>query len=173
MNEIQEEGYDIVISTGAVSMGKKDFIKEELIKLKAEILFHKVLIRPGKPILFAKLPNCHYFGLPGNPISSVIGLQFFVIPFIKECLETKPQKQITSILKDHIEVKSGLLHFLKSHSYLEGGKLITKILDGQQSFKIKSLVKANSLAIIHGDKNHKSGDIIEISFLDNNLLTNF
>ena len=172
MDKVLKDGCNIIISTGAVSMGKKDFIKEELIKRQAEILFHKVAIRPGKPILFSKLNNIHFFGLPGNPISSVVGLQFFVMPFIKSCLEAELEKTKTSILKNDVKVKSGLMHFLKSYSYLEDGKLITEVLDSQQSFQIKPLIKANSLAIIDGNKSYSSGDIIEISPLTN-LLTNF
>lgn len=76
--------FDLLLSTGAVSMGKADFVKEALEDLGAKILFHKVAIRPGKPILFAKIANgAHFFGLPGNPISALLGIRFFVIPFLK------------------------------------------------------------------------------------------
>lgn len=67
----------IIISTGAVSKGVWDFIPESLKNLGATIHFHRVNIRPGKPVLFATLPNgSFYFGLPGNPISAAIGFTF-------------------------------------------------------------------------------------------------
>ncbi|KAF0116229.1 MAG: molybdenum cofactor synthesis domain protein [Hyphomonadaceae bacterium] len=75
---------NIIITTGAVSMGKWDFIPQSLSKLGAKIHFHKVNIRPGKPIIFATLPNGNlFFGLPGNPISSAIGFKFFVEPALR------------------------------------------------------------------------------------------
>ncbi len=167
MDRIEGDNYDIVISTGAVSMGKKDFIKEALLKRQIEILFHKVKIRPGKPILFAKskINKLRYFGLPGNPISSLVGLDFFVKPFIQNCLKLKTPKTITAILKNSPKAKAGLLHFLKSYSYIENGKIIVEILNGQESFKTKPLIKTNSLAIIDGDKNYNIDDIVEISLL--------
>lgn len=167
-----EASSDLIISTGAVSMGKKDFIKEELINRKAEILFHKVAIRPGKPILFAKSDKYHYFGLPGNPISSVVGLQAFIMPFIRESLGIKSKKTVTAILKNSHQAKSGLLHFLKSYSYLENGKLMVEILDGQQSFKINPLIKANSLSVINGGEAYEADVLVEILPITN-LLTDF
>ena len=74
----------ILISTGAVSKGVWDFIPESLKNMGATIHFHRVNIRPGKPVLFAILPNgSFYFGLPGNPISAAIGFTFFVMPLVR------------------------------------------------------------------------------------------
>ena len=72
-------GVELIVSTGAVSMGRYDFIPDALRELGAEILFHKVAMRPGKPLLFARLPGgALYFGLPGNPVSSAVGMRVFL-----------------------------------------------------------------------------------------------
>lgn len=68
-------GATIVLSTGAVSMGRYDFV-ETLAAIGAETLFHKVAMRPGKPLLAARLAGGQaFFGLPGNPVSSAVGLR--------------------------------------------------------------------------------------------------
>lgn len=83
----------IVISSGAVSMGKWDFIPDLLKKHGARIIFHGVGIKPGKPILFAVLKDGrYYFGLPGNPVSTAVGLRFFIQPLVRMLLsmQTEP-----------------------------------------------------------------------------------
>ena len=86
IKHLLESDTNIIISTGAVSMGRYDFIPDSLRKLGAEILFHKVAIRPGKPILFAKFTNgTFYFGLPGNPVSAAVGLRFSCSHSLENC----------------------------------------------------------------------------------------
>jgi molybdopterin molybdotransferase len=155
----------LIISTGAVSMGKKDFIKETLQEIGFEILFHKVAIKPGKPILFARNKNIFFFGLPGNPISTAVGLEFFVLPFIENSLETKAREPLFAELENDLKIKSGLKHFLKSFAYFEKNKLKVKILDGQESFKIKPFTQSNSFAIIDENNSEvKKGDLVKIKY---------
>ena len=73
---------NIIITSGAVSAGKFDFIPKVIKKIKLKKYFKGVAIRPGKPIMFAKFKNnmC-FFGLPGNPISSAACFRFFILPF--------------------------------------------------------------------------------------------
>lgn len=72
---------DLIISTGGVSVGEADFTRDVLHKI-GKVLFHKVLIKPGKPIAFAKINQSYYFALPGNPISTLVTFTKFVQPFI-------------------------------------------------------------------------------------------
>ena len=68
----------IIISTGGVSAGHKDFIPQVLKKKnKFKVIFHKILMKPGRPTLFAIKKSSYYFGLPGNPISTIVGFHFF------------------------------------------------------------------------------------------------
>src|SRR5690606_18514572 len=95
MEEARSAGAELVLSTGAVSMGRYDFIPDALRKLGATIHFHKVAIRPGKPLLFATLPNgALFFGLPGNPASSAVGLRFFVEPALRAMLGLAPERAL-------------------------------------------------------------------------------
>ena len=136
---------DVIISTGAVSMGKLDFIPDSLTKLGAKILFHKVFIRPGKPILYARFENgAHYFGLPGNPVSAAVGLRFFAIPLLRHLQGMKAEKPLTAPLLEPYPKKAGFRFFLKAKAFIsESGQINATILNGQQSFKIHPLLNAN------------------------------
>ena len=150
----------IIISTGAVSAGRHDFIPGSLAKLGAKILFHKVAIRPGKPILYAHLPNnTHYFGLPGNPVSAAIGLRFFVIPLIRRLQGLEGESALTTkLIKPYLK-KRKLRYFLKAHTYVsKHGVLNTKLLSGQESFKVSTLRGTNCWATI---SENQSGQLQE------------
>jgi len=73
---------DVLVSTGAVSMGHKDFVPELLVQAGVEILFHKIALQPGKPVLFGRHENGHVFGLPGNPVSALVCADLFVLPHL-------------------------------------------------------------------------------------------
>lgn len=155
---------DIIISTGAVSAGKHDFIPDSLRKLGAEILFHKVAIRPGKPVLYAKFPDgTHYFGLPGNPVSAAVGLRFFVQPLLRHLQNSKAEKPITARLLMPYPKKKKLRFFYKAYVSVIGGKLQMEILKGQESFKIQPLLKANCWATFGEEQTGQEvGEAIDI-----------
>ena len=75
-------GCDVVLLTGGVSAGDFDYVPECLAKLGAEILFHGVAVKPGKPVLFARRGKGFIFGLPGNPVSTFVIFEVFVKPFL-------------------------------------------------------------------------------------------
>ncbi len=156
---------DIIISTGAVSAGRHDFIPEALRELGAEIIFHKVAIRPGKPILYARFPDgTHYFGLPGNPVSAAVGLRFFVIPLLNLLQGAPVETPINTRLLMPSPKKGNLRFFRKAYvSVATGGKLQLDILKGQESFKIHPLVKANCWVVFKEEQSgNEVGEPIDI-----------
>jgi molybdopterin molybdotransferase len=86
---------DIIITSGGVSMGDFDYIPEVVNKLGGQILFHKVKIKPGKPVLVAKIKNSWLVGLPGNPVSVVTGFHLFVKRIIARLMATPYQVRST------------------------------------------------------------------------------
>lgn len=142
--------YPILISTGAVSKGAWDFIPQVLQDNGARIVFHGVAIKPGKPILFARLANGRYFfGLPGNPVSAAVGLRFFVQPLIRQCLGMPPEAPRFSPLAQAYVKKGKLRHFLKAQVQQDSrGQTHVTILDGQESFKISPLLTMTCWAIL-------------------------
>lgn len=86
---------DILILSGGVSAGDTDYIPEILRKLGVEILFHKVAIKPGKPILCGKLPGGGLvFALPGNPFSCLVAFKLFIETHLESSFGLLPQKKI-------------------------------------------------------------------------------
>ena len=156
---------DIVITSGAVSAGKFDFVPSIIKKFKLNFFFKGVAIRPGKPILFAKFKNKQkcFFGLPGNPISSAACFRFFVYPYLSNILNIKTEKPFKAILKKNFEKKKKFTRFLKAKlKSTNNGTLEVEILPGQESFKIKSFIKSNVWAFLKSGKSlFKKGQLIE------------
>ena len=121
------------------------------------------MIRPGKPILFAKIKQKAIFGLPGNPISSAACFRFFVYPFIENILNLKEEKPVQAILKNNFEKKKDFTRFIKSKlNTYKNGKLEVELLQGQDSFRINSFVKSNVWAVLpRGQSKFKKGQIID------------
>ena len=107
---------DIIVTSGAVSAGKYDFIPDVIKTFKLSNYFKSVAIRPGKPILFAKIKNNQkaIFGLPGNPMSSAACFRFFVHTYILIILGLNDEKPIKAILKNTFIKKRILLDLPKA-----------------------------------------------------------
>ena len=156
---------DIIVTSGAVSAGKFDYVPNVIKKFKLSNYFKSVQIRPGKPILFAKFKNKQkaIFGLPGNPMSSAACFRFFVYPYISNILGLKNEKSFKAVLKNEFTKKRNFTRFAKSKIYTtKNGKLEVEILKGQESFRIKSFVKSNIWALLPSGKSRfRKGEIID------------
>lgn len=160
----KDDGNSIVISTGAVSAGKWDFIPNALKEMGATIHFHKVNIRPGKPILFATLKNGSlFFGLPGNPISSAIGFEFFVKYALEEMAAIAKLPHEFAILQNSFTKKFKGTQFLKSKIISDKTTKKVSISDGQESFKIAPFAHANAWVILpEGLESPSINSIVEV-----------
>lgn len=162
-------GAELIISTGAVSMGRYDFIPTALASLGAEILFHKVAMRPGKPLLFARLQTGQcYFGLPGNPVSSAVGLRFFIEPLLRKTYGQPSEQTWQLPLLHPVRKKAGFRLHQKALLTVNGsGQLGVALMAGQESFKIKPLVSANAWAILpEPELDLPEGAMIEVVSMD-------
>ena len=156
---------DIIITSGAISAGKFDFIPNVINKFKISKIFKGVGIRPGKPILFSKFKNREkvFFGLPGNPMSTAACFRFFVYPYLSNILGVKEEKPFKAKLKKKFIKKKFFTRFLKGRlSSTSNGNLEIEVLEGQESFRIKSFVRSNVWAVFKAGKSiFKKGDLIE------------
>jgi molybdopterin molybdotransferase len=163
---------DIVISTGAVSMGRHDFVPEALRGQGARVLFHKVEIRPGKPLLIARFEGGPLvFCLPGNPMAVAVGLRFFVMPALRALAALPPERPLRALLDAAQSAKPGLRHFLKARVHVDHeGRLRAKVLQGQQAFRIRSLVDANAWVVLpERDGDREANDPVDVYGLDGPL----
>ena len=162
---------DIIITSGAVSQGKFDYIPNVIQSFKLSNYFKGVYIRPGKPLLFAKIKNKPkvIFGLPGNPISSAACFRFFVYPYLLKSLGIEDEKPISALLKKEFIKKKFFTRFLKSRlNTTKNGKIEVEILNGQESFRVKSFVNSNTWTKLpSGKSKFKKNEIVECFLNDN------
>jgi molybdopterin molybdotransferase len=166
-NEIKvnlKSNTDIIITSGAVSAGKFDFIPKIIKNFKLKYFFKGVYIRPGKPIMFAKFKkNKVFFGLPGNPISSAACFRFFVLPFLYLSTGVVENKPIKSKIKNQLIKKKNFTRFIKGKlSFSKKGIAEFEVYKGQESFRIKPFTNSNAWGLFPSGKDKfKKGDFIE------------
>ena len=156
---------DIFVTSGAISAGKFDFIPELINELNFKTYFKGVSIKPGRPIMLSKFNKKEklFFGLPGNPISCAAGFRFFVYPMLRNSLGMLKEKKFKARLINKYSKRKNFTHFARCLINVNAkglGEL--QVLQGQQSHRIESFVKANCWGIFpDGKEQFKSGDIIE------------
>ena len=150
----------IIVSTGGVSAGHKDYFPKFLRQKKYKILFHRIGMQPGRPTLFATKNNNYYFGLPGNPISSIVGFHFLIAPLILSMQNLKINMKSHKI--SHNYKKNPDLTELRRGLVTKSG---IKIIPDQESFKLNSLVKANCWLLLDQKSNFiKKGE--KVKYID-------
>jgi len=165
LSELTQQDIDLIISSGAVSAGKFDFVPNALNQMGAEIVFHKVKLKPGKPVLFAQLPNgTLYFGLAGNPVAAATGLRFFVQPCIRAMMRMHREKPIQAQAMGSYKKRKGCYVFLKAQVHSsKDGCLVVNVLDGQSSFMSNPFLNMNCWAVVPEDVEEiHPGDVVEV-----------
>ncbi len=152
-----QQEIDIIITIGAVSKGAKDFIPSVFEAQGATCLFHRVAIRPGKPIyagLMRKDKPILCLGFPGNPISSLVAARFFLYPYIRHIQGLAQEKPFIAKSVNSFQRKNNRLRYFLKAKYVatQGGNIEVKILDGQESYKSYPLVQANCWVMVQEDK---------------------
>ena len=163
------ENYDILITTGGVSVGDYDFTKPVLRDLGAAIFFEKIRLKPGKPTVFAKLNDTLIFGLPGNPVSSAVTFYLFVRGAILQMQSARNFQ-----LRSGLAIVAGKLKAAKERDSVlpasvttnEQGELIIESLRFNGSSNFIAFARANALVFVPQNKSLEKGDVAEILFLN-------
>ena len=153
LKELIEEGFesDLLLISGGVSMGKYDLVEQTLAEFDADFFFTGALIQPGKPIVFGRsAANKYFFGLPGNPVSTLVTFQLFVEPVIQALAGSKPQKLIfwRAQSSKPIKVKPGLTRFLPAMLSGEFENARVELLPWQGSGDITATAQANCFMVV-------------------------
>jgi molybdopterin molybdotransferase len=145
---------DILVLSGGVSMGKYDLVESVLKTLGAEFYFDAVAIRPGKPAVFGHCRNTVVFGLPGNPVSTMVTFQLFVIPAIDilSAAAARALPLLSAELAEPLQEKSGLTHFLPARIEWPKGVPQVHALPWQGSGDISILARANCFLVLPADR---------------------
>ena len=145
---------DLLILSGGVSMGKYDLVEKVLKELETEFYFDSVAIRPGKPAVFGKCGEKFVFGLPGNPVSTMVTFELFVAPAVDilSGAEARPLPMIEARLGDALDEKPGVTHFLPARLEGEGPAREVRALKWQGSGDVSALGKANCFLVVPIEK---------------------
>lgn len=160
---------DIIITTGGVSVGDYDVVKEAFADLGAKVLFWKVNMKPGTPIAVAKLGEKLLIGLSGNPAAAYITFEQFVRPVILKMMGKVNLKllEVDSILENNFNKKSNQNRFVRAYTYYKDGKHHTRIPDKHSSGVISSLSGTNSLILIPSNSGpYATGQLIKVQLLN-------
>jgi molybdopterin molybdotransferase len=141
---------DIVITTGGVSMGKYDYVKSVMAEMGVEIAVQKILMKPGKPLVFGTLKGKLFFGLPGNPVSSLVSFVQFVRPAILKTMGARviDKPVLDAIIDDEINKKEGRRHFVRGFFSIQDGELHVSTTGPQGSGILSSMSHANCFILL-------------------------
>lgn len=159
---------DILLISGGVSVGEYDYVKGALADLGVKIKFWQVAMRPGKPLVFAALGKTMIFGLPGNPVSSLVCFEEFVRPAIMQRAGARenPHRNVYAESLQTIEKKKGLTYFFRVKLEEKNGKLFARLTGPQGSGILKSLVLADGIMVLPEELAVvKKGDIVKVQLL--------
>jgi molybdopterin molybdotransferase len=151
---------DLLLLSGGVSMGKYDLVEEVLLALGAEFFFTGALIQPGKPIVFGRLAvedrEVYFFGLPGNPVSTMVTFSLFVEPLLGALCGDPcrgPRFALARLARD-VHVKAGLTRFLPASLRSVGMDVTVEPVAWQGSGDLAGTSRSNCFLVVPADRPH-------------------
>ncbi|MEL6982598.1 MAG: gephyrin-like molybdotransferase Glp [Actinomycetota bacterium] len=159
---------DAVITSGGVSMGDFDYVKAVLSRV-GEFSWMQVAIKPAKPLVFGLLDDVPVFGLPGNPVSSMVSFELFARPGLRRMMgrldAERPRVQAIAAepLKRHPD---GKIHFSRVSVQEDGDIFRVRSSGGQGSHQLMGMATANGLAVLPDGEGVEAGAEVEVMLLD-------
>ena len=159
---------DLLITTGGVSVGDRDCVKEAIVALGGEIKFWKVHMKPGKPLAFAILEEKPVFALPGNPAAAMISFEVFVRPALLKMMGHMRifRPTVTAALTESIANKGDRPHLIRVRVEARQDGYVASATGNQSSARLSSLTAANGFMTIAPGTALASGEIVVVSLLD-------
>jgi molybdopterin molybdotransferase len=152
------EATDLLLITGGVSMGKYDLVEQVLASFEAWFLFTGARIQPGKPVVFGELKvdgkTTPFFGLPGNPVSTMVTFQLFVQPVLDALAGAKPRALpfAQAVLRKAFSSKTGLTRFLPASLSGSHERPEVELIRWQGSGDLMAASRANCYVVVPPDK---------------------
>jgi len=164
---------DVVVTSGGVSVGEKDLVKETLLELGVEQVFWGIKLKPGKPIFFGTWENARFFGLPGNPVSAMVCFELFVRPVLMRMMgrEDKRRPRVKVHFDEDVENRLGRMHAMRVNLYRTVKGWRAESVGAQGSGLVSSLTKADALALIGPESEGvRAGEPVEAIVLREEVL---
>jgi molybdopterin molybdotransferase len=148
----EARGADLIVSMGGVSVGEHDHVKAVLAEMGATLTAWRVDMKPGKPVALASVGATPFYGLPGNPVSSMVAFHLFVRPALRTALGAQPafdQPRVAVRLAAPLKTRSDRRQYLRARVRADGdGALVATLMPRQGSGVLSSMVGANGLVIV-------------------------
>jgi molybdopterin molybdotransferase len=163
---------DVILISGGVSVGKYDFVKDVLSQMGVHLSFWKVAMKPGHPLVFGTLQSSSVYGLPGNPVSTMVTFEQFVRPALLKMAghEAIFRPTIRAVLKEPFHKKDGKTHFVRAQVMKEEEMYFVRALRNQSSGVLSSMVRSNGLIIVSDTVQEISdGEKVLVQLLDKRL----
>lgn len=155
--QARDLGVDVVITSAGVSVGTYDVVKTA-VEANGELNFWRVNMRPGKPLAFGRVHGIPFFGLPGNPVSALVGLEVFVKPVIARLLgQPWAPRSVRARLAEPFE-SDGRETYLRVRLEHTANAVVAHLTGAQTSNLITSMVRADALLIVPGGVTHAGPD---------------
>ena len=151
------ETCDIVALSGGVSAGEYDLVQDGMRDLGVEVLFDRIRMKPGKPLTFGVKGARQVFGLPGNPVSSVVGLELLMRPAIRkmQCMTDLHLPTVRTVLSADFRQTPGRKQFVPAHSVQSKNGVWESTWVGHHgSADLFSMARANSLFVVNAEDAH-------------------
>lgn len=157
---------DFILSSGGVSVGAYDFVKDALDELGAETKFWQVAMKPGKPLVLARLGERLYFGLPGNPVSCMVSFLLFIVPAIRKAMGergTLTPPLVRATLAAPLRSRGDRRQYFRARAAAREGAIVVTPMAGQGSGQSTGMIGANAFAVVEaGTKEIAAGEAVEI-----------
>jgi molybdopterin molybdotransferase len=166
LSSLGQEG--VVVSSGGVSVGKYDFVKDVYQQLGIEMKFWKVAMKPGSPLAFGTSGQRLVFGLPGNPVSSIVTFELFVRPSLRKMAGALSvhRPRILATLAEDLKKPADKSHFLRGWVQIQNGQYTVRTTGVQDSNVMSSMMAANALIILpEGQTEFRAGKQVEVHLL--------
>ncbi len=160
--------YDLIITSGGVSVGDFDLVKNIMAEQGA-ISFWRINMRPGKPVAFGHIGSVPLLGLPGNPVSAAVTFELFARPVIRKMLgHTRLLRpQIDVVVEDGVSDRAMRRHYVRAQVQWRDGRFVARTTGNQGSHIMTSLLNANALVIVpEGGVEVHPGDTAKAIMLD-------
>jgi molybdopterin molybdotransferase len=146
--------HDLLLLTGGVSMGRYDLVEQVLAELGADFFFTGAQIQPGRPVVFGRVQERYFFGLPGNPISTMVTFELFARPLL-EALAGMAARELSFVharLKSEIKTKTGLRRFLPGLLSGEFEQAEVELAGWHGSGDVAAMARSNCYIVIPPDR---------------------
>lgn len=165
---------DVLLTIGGVSMGTHDFVRPAFEQLGVELDFWKVAMRPGKPLAFGRRGHQIVFGLPGNPVSTLVGFELFVRPAIAKMLGQKnvvKQTLKAKLANGAMKKRVGFRFFARAQVAVVDGRFEATLAGKQGSGQTSGMAHANALVVIPEEASEVvEGQDVDVLLLDGRAL---